>query len=605
MRKHRHVFLCSSSFILRLLIFFGFFIVFKLLWDSIISIKKATTTLDDYVVEAGEQFANFPPKSCVFEDGKCKTITVEHESFMGKGLYAKKDGFYLDGRAFRIYSGTFHYFRTHQLQWGDRLLKMKAAGLNTVETYIPWNYHERSPKVYSFIGMGDIISFIKQVKSLGLLIIIRPGPYICSEWDFGGLPSWLLHDPTMRVRTSGYQQYLNHVEEYFDQLLPKLNGYSYKKGGPIIAYQVENEFGAFGNDPTYLKFLVKMFEKWNINELLLTSDSSYDLKNGNLPGLLATVNFQQKPNEHFKRLLEFQPDKPLFVVEYWAGWFDHWSENHHITTVTSFEESVRDILKANASINFYIFVGGTNFEFWNGANNNTGSYQPTITSYDYDAPITEAGDITTKFHIVKKLAQEFNIASFDLPNIPANSLKEKYGSVIVTGCLDLADLIALIDESEILKLKEPVPMEALNVNNNGGQSFGWLLYKTTFHMGQILHIKGSVYDRAQIFVNGLEVGLIDWTKDNNILSIKLKGVRKGENFLEILVENTGRVNYMRSERAHILSQQRKGIVGSVYIDDKLISDWTHIPLEFSEKFKLMLRELKAIFLETNIRAARS
>lgn len=589
--KHKRTSTRYSTFIWKGLILFGFFIGLKLLWDSIASTRNSPLALDDYVIETGEQVLSFHPRSCVFANGNCQTMTIDHESFMGKGLYAKKNGFYLNGKPFTIYSGTFHYFRTHPLQWEDRLLKIKAAGLNTVETYIPWNFHEPHPKTYLFSGMADIVSFIKQVKAFGLYLIIRPGPYICAEWDFGGLPSWLLHDPSMQVRTSRYHLYLKHVEEYFDQLLPKINAHSYKNGGPIIAYQIENEFGAFGNDPEYLMALVKMYEKWNINELLLTSDASFDLKTGSIHNVLASINFQSKPAEHFKRLKEFQPDKPLFVAEYWSGWFDHWSEKHHITTTITFEESVRAVLSANASINFYVFVGGTNFEFWNGANNHTGLYQPTVTSYDYDAPISEAGDISEKFKIVRQLAEEFGIVGQELPDIPFNTPKAAYGSIAVTGCLYLSDLISLVDKNAVLKLKEPIPMEALNVNNNGGQSFGWLLYSTTFLHGRQLQIRGEVFDRAQIFVNGLEIGIIDWSSNKKEKIFVLRGINKGENLLEILVENMGRVNYVRTETNFMLSQQRKGIVGSVYIDNSLISGWTHVPLDFSDSFKLGLGSL--------------
>ena len=285
------------------------------------------------------------------------------------GLKAHDGSFYMDDRPFRILSGSFHYFRTHPEQWLDRLEKMKAAGLNAISTYIPWNLHEEIRGEFQFEGFWNLLKFIELVQSMGLYMIARPGPYICAEWEQGGFPAWMLHDPYMTFRSSKYPMYLKHVERYFNQLLPILARYTYKRGGPIIAVQVENEFGNLRTiDEAYIKFIVNLYHANNINELLFTSDSSWNLDFVEYPGLLPTVNFADRGKEHLQRLKIFNPGMPLMVGEFWSGWFDQWGKRHSISKKDFFEQAVDDVLSMQASINVYMFVGGTNFGFWNGAN---------------------------------------------------------------------------------------------------------------------------------------------------------------------------------------------------------------------------------------------
>ena len=239
--------------------------------------------------------------------------------------------FLLDGKPFRILSGAMHYFRVVPEYWRDRLEKMKAFGLNTVETYCAWNLHEPRRGEFRFEGMLDVVKFTQIAAEVGLKVIIRPGPYICSEWDFGGLPSWLLKDPAMQVRCA-YPPFLEAVDSYFEALLPRLAPLQSTHGGPIIAMQVENEYGSYGNDQNYLRYLVDGMRSRGIDSFLFTSDGprAGGLQGGTLPDIFKTVNFAFNAGTALAKLREYQPEGPLMVMEFWSGWFDHGGEKHHI-----------------------------------------------------------------------------------------------------------------------------------------------------------------------------------------------------------------------------------------------------------------------------------
>ena len=269
------------------------------------------------------------------------------------------------------------------------------------------------------------------------------------------------------------------------------------------------------------------------------------------------------------------------VAEFWTGWFDHWGEKHHTITTEKFVNLVSAILRRGASINFYMFVGGTNFAFWNGANNETGkNYAPTITSYDYDAPISESGDFTEKARAVRKVLEEFKLQPVDWPHIPDDPLKAAYGKVQMKEVITLDKLVGLI--KDISKLKNVVPMESLDINNHGGQGYGFILYRNTIQKGGTLKINGNITDRAQFFLNFKEFGTTDWIHQRNWMNPEFKIPKiLGSSILDILVENSGRVNYSRKK---LLNIQRKGIMGDVLLNSVKLEDWIHIPIEFCDNF---------------------
>lgn len=308
------------------------------------------------------------------------------------GMLTWKNGQYLlNGQPYRIISGAIHYFRVVPGYWEDRLLKLKACGFNTVETYIAWNVHEPKEGEFNFSGIADVVSFIELAGKLGLHVIVRPSPFICAEWEFGGLPGWLLGYGEVRLRCSD-PLYLSKVDHYYDELIPRLVPLLSTHGGPILAVQVENEYGSYGNDHAYLEYLRAGLVRRGVDVLLFTSDGPTDemLLGGSLDDVHATVNFGSRVEESFRKYREYRTEEPLMVMEFWNGWFDHWMEDHHVRDAADVAGVLDEMLEKGSSINMYMFHGGTNFSFYSGANH-IQTYEPTTTSYDYDAPLTEWG----------------------------------------------------------------------------------------------------------------------------------------------------------------------------------------------------------------------
>ena len=475
--------------------------------------------------------------------------------------------FMFDGKPIRIVSGAIHYFRVVPEYWEDRLLKLKACGFNTVETYIPWNLHEPQPGQFCFNGLADMEKFIHIAAGLDLFVIVRPSPYICAEWEFGGLPAWLLADSDMQLRCS-YKPYLEKVDAYFDELLPRLEPFLCTKGGPIIAMQIENEYGSYGNDRKYLDYLKEGMRQRGIDVLLFTSDGPTDalLQGGSVPGVLATVNFGSRPDSSFAKLLDYQQDYPLMCMEYWNGWFDHWGKQHHTRDAADVAAVFEEMLQANASVNFYLFHGGTNFGFYNGANAQLRDhYEPTTTSYDYDALLDETGRPTDKFYAVREVLSSYmELGELKLPE-PAP--RRAYGRVNMTG---QADLFGHLDAlSTAISSPTPLPMEKL------GQSFGFIVYTTCISgprpMEQ-LHLQ-EVRDRALIYLNGQFIGVIERSGVEQTVSFE---VPAGGAELRIVVENMGRINYGP------YLKDRKGITEGVRLGFQFLFEWQIHPLPFED-----------------------
>lgn len=485
---------------------------------------------------------------------------------MSEFRYEGRD-FFLNDEKFTVLSGGIHYFRVHPGLWEDRLRKLKACGLNTVETYVAWNLHERRQGEFDFSGRLDLARFVKLAAELELKVIVRPGPFICAELDFGGLPSWLLTYPELTVRNSN-EQYLEFVESYLKRLFEKLKPHLITNGGNIIMLQIENEYGSFGNDKDYLKALLNIYKKYDMDALLFTADGieDYMLVNGTLDDILITLNFGSNPKRALSQLDKHRPNNPFVCMEYWNGWFDHWHEHHHTRSADDAAAVFAEMLELGGSVNFYMYHGGTNFGFINGANHEDG-YQPTITSYDYDAPLSECGDMTEKYYKVKNVIldkygdKDGNLAKLEVKN----STKMDYGCVDFEEVANLFDCLPASEFSTV-----PLTMEKM------GQDFGYILYRTTTDIPvvNLPLIIEDVRDRAHIYINGELKGIIERShrQDEIIINNPMGEILK----IDILVENMGRVNF----GARIMDE--KGITKRVRIGNMTLFGWDIYPL-FLEK----------------------
>lgn len=484
----------------------------------------------------------------------------------------KKDSFYLNDKPFRIIAGAIHYFRVPREYWKDRLIKLKACGFNTVETYIAWNMHEMKEGIFDYSDILDVEEFLSVAQKIGLYAIVRPGPYICSEWDFGGLPWWLLKNDSMHLRCMD-SDYLQATDRFFDDLIPRIAKHQISNGGNVLLVQVENEYGSYGDDSEYIRYLAKGLKDRGINVPLFTSDGTcYQmLTGGTVSEIHKTANFGSRAKEQFENLRQYQPDGPLMCTEYWNGWFDHWGEDHHKRTPKEAADNLDEILSLSASVSAYMFHGGTNFGYMNGANEYD-CYEPTVSSYDDDAPVNESGELTEKYYLFREVISKYS----PIPDIelPAPIIKKNYGKFKFTESALVFD--NLDNLSEMIELINPVPMEKLN------QGYGYILYKS-FVRGpreeQEVRLQ-DVHDRGYIY------------KDRKLLGIQYRNDKENKvrtsfdangNELAVIVENMGRVNY----GAHL--KDSKGITYGIGLGNNFIFHWQAYTLPFDNidkaKFK--------------------
>ena len=478
-----------------------------------------------------------------------------------------RDNFYLNGEPFKIISGAFHYFRTVPEYWQDRIEKLVNMGCNTVETYIPWNFHEPEKGNFRFDGMHDIERFIHLAEKMGLYIIIRPSPYICSEWEFGGLPAWLLRDRNMRLRCS-YEPYLNAVKEYYSVLIPKLVPHQCDRGGGVILVQLENEYGYYGNDTAYLEFLRDTLRELGVTVPFVTSDGPWSepkFKSGMLNGALPTGNFGSGAEWQFGQMRKYiGENKPLMCMEFWNGWFDACGEEHHTTSPEKAASELDELLK-RGSVNFYMFEGGTNFGFMSGRNG--GSKTGDVTSYDYDAPLTEDGQITEKYRLFKEVIAKYT----DIHEIPLTTeiRRRAYGRISCTG---KTDLFSVLDKISVpVKSSYPLTMEDI------GQDYGYILYRMKIRDIETvseIRLEGAA-DRVQCYHNGEFV----YTAFAENMWEKFEPQQKRTSgIIDLLCENTGRENFGTG-----LENQRKGISGGVKINDHRHFGFEIYPLPLDER----------------------
>jgi len=468
--------------------------------------------------------------------------------------------FLCNGKKTKIISGAVHYFRNMPDTWADIFKKMKAMGLNCVETYCAWNMHEKHPGEYDFTNNLDIAKFIKTAEKEGLMVIVRPGPYICAEWEFGGLPWWIQTYDDMEIRCSN-PTYIKHFEKYLARLFEEIRPLLCTNGGPIIMMQCENEYGYYGDDKTYLKYLYDCYRRLGIDVPLFTSDgtSKSDILDGSIDGCLSTLNFGSRVEENFRAHDELYPDSPKMCMEMWDGWFDAWGcGKHHTTSAEDYAKVVDDMLK-RGSLNMYMFIGGTNFGFTSGANHYE-KFAPDVTSYDYDAVLSECGDVTPKYHALRKVISKY--VDTELPEIPKNREKRSYGKVALTevgGFFDNLD-----------RLSAPVFSNVPKCMENYGHGYGYIAYRTTLNRdyeNKTLYFE-SLGDRAQVYINKELCGVVYINDDE----LKVNISAKAGDVLTILCENMGRANFGPK------MMRKKGIAGRCLLDGKIHFNWDVYPL---------------------------
>jgi beta-galactosidase len=462
--------------------------------------------------------------------------------------------FLLDGKPFQIIAGSMHYTRVPRADWRDRFRKARAMGLNTITTYVFWNVHEPRPGVYDFQGQNDIGEYIREAQQEGLYVILRPGPYICAEWELGGYPSWLLKDPAMVLRGSD-PEYLAAVQTWFHRLGQEISPLLLQNGGPILAVQLENEYGSFGDDHAYMEAVKQDLLRNGMGApVLYTADGPEQLPRGSLPELPAVINFGPgDARRAFATLERLRPDGVRMTGEYWDGWFDHWGEPHHVTNGEREAAELSWMLQQGYSVNLYMFEGGTSFGWMNGANSNGSNYEPDTTSYDYDAPLDERGQPRQKYFLFRDVIRQ--ATGVTPPPVPAGTAARTF------------PIAARFESASLWRnLPTPIRTNKLLTMEDLDQAYGYILYRTGLDAGEggTLVVDG-LHDYAQVYVNQELVGTLDRRLNQSRLEVP---VLQAAGTLDILVENTGRVNYTK-----VIRDERKGIVGSLTIGGKAPRLW--------------------------------
>lgn len=472
--------------------------------------------------------------------------------------------FVVDGKPVQIISGEMHYSRIPPAYWRDRLLKAKAMGLNAVTVYAFWNMHEPHPGQWDFSGQYDVAQFIRDAQQVGLYVILRPGPYSCGEWSFGGYPNWLLKDPTIQVRSLD-PKYMRAAEAYMNHLGQQLKPLLWTNGGPIIAVQVENEYGSYGKDKAYLEAMKRMDVNAGLGSVVMYTGDGPGLWGGTLPELPAAIDIGPgDAHDGFKELLKFRPNSQLmYAAEFYPGWFDQWGKAH--ATGAPIAEQLKDlnwILSQGYSVSLYMFHGGTDWGFMNGANASGKSFEPQTTSYDYAAPLDEAGNPTPNYYALRNLFQKFQ-PSVKLPAIPASMPLISVAPFTLKQSTSLWKNLPAARHSE-----DPMHFEDFEMET------GYMLYRTEIH-GPIkgtLDI-GGARDYAVVYLDGKQIATLDRRlgQHETNLVVNRKSVQ-----LDILVEDTGRINYGRQ-----FATDRKGLIFPVLLNGVKLEGWDNYPLRMA------------------------
>lgn len=464
--------------------------------------------------------------------------------------------FLLDGKPLQLICGEMHYPRIPQEYWRDRIRRAKAMGINTVSTYVFWNIHERQPGVFDFKGQADLAKFVRTAAEEGMYVILRPGPYVCAEWDFGGYPYWLQKNRKMVYRSND-PDFLAACRRYINRLGQELSGLTITNGGPILLVQVENEYGSYDNDKEYLAALRDMISQAGFNVPLITCDGAGQMEAGKVSGALPTVN-GAVGDDIIKSVDRHHPGGPYFVAEFYPAWFDVWGKPHSRRDYKGPAQQLDWMLSHNVSVSMYMFHGGTNFAYTNGANTAYG-YEPQPTSYDYDAPLGEYGNITPKYMAFRQVIQKHLPPGQTLPPVPKENPVVSFPAITLSQTAPLSAAYGRRVKSDGVLTMEDVD-----------QDFGYIHYETTIpHAVKGRLVVKDVRDYAVVLVNGRKVGTLDRRLRQNKLDVNIPAGAK----LEILVENVGRVNYGGD-----ILHNRKGITESVTLDGRQLRGWTITPL---------------------------
>lgn len=499
--------------------------------------------------------------SCLFY---CSFCSCKSQSNAQHTFVLGDSAFLLDGKPFQIISGEMHYTRIPREAWRARMKAAKAMGLNTIGTYVFWNANEPEKGRFDFTGNNDIAAFVKTAQQEGLWVILRPSPYVCAEWEFGGYPYWLQNEKGLVVR-SKEKQYIEEYKKYIDEVGRQLVPLQIGHGGNILMVQFENEYGSYGGDRQYLAMNVKMFREAGFDGLLYTCDPAGDFSKGYLPGFLPAINGLDQPSAVKDSIRKYHDGKgPFFIAEWYPAWFDWWGTKHHTVPAEDYAKRLDAVLGAGISINMYMFHGGTTRGFMNGANDkDTTPYEPQVSSYDYDAPLDEAGNPTHKFIVFRSVIEKYLPKGQTLPPVPAAKPSMEIKDIRFDKMVSLCNILPGAVES-----KRPMTFEALH------QAYGFVLYRTIIDGNKqgILKLK-DLRDYAVVLVNGKRKGILDrrFRQDSMLLSLPA-----GKDTLDILVENLGRINFGPN-----LLHNLKGITEAVYFAGHELTGWQQYSFPFS------------------------
>jgi beta-galactosidase len=484
--------------------------------------------------------------------------------------------FLLDGRNFQIRCGEIHAARVPREYWRNRLQMAKAMGLNTVCAYLFWNQIEPQPGKFDWSGQADVAEFCRIAQQEGLWVILRPGPYSCAEWEMGGLPWWLLKDDGIKLRTRD-PRFMEAATNYLREVGKKLAPLQITHGGPILMVQVENEYGSYGKDSAYMGEMRQAMLDAGFDVPLFACNPPGDLKHGYRADLFPVVNFGSKPASAFNSLREILPQGPLMCGEFYPGWFDTWGQPHHLGNTPQYLADLAYMLTNGESFSIYMAHGGTTFGLWSGADH---PFKPDTSSYDYDAPISEAGWPTEKFYKTRELFSQHLLPGETIPDVPRTNAVIAIPPVEATEC---APVFANLPEA--ISDATPQTMEKYN------QGYGCIFYRTTIPAGAAATLEAAdVHDFGFVFLDGKKVGVMDRRTSNFKVNLP---AREKPATLDILVEAMGRVNFGTG------IADRKGIHAPVKLGGAELTGWKIFNLPLDAK---MLAHLKFSDVKTNSNA---